>query len=80
MRNSLRKLDNLLFPITHSQTFGNEELTLQNCKIFVLQKVTCMLQCVFAFRRLNVIWGLKSHKQKSRFSLYIVSDFEKPAD
>ena len=33
-QNFLRKLNNLLFPITYSQTFGNEELTLQNCKNF----------------------------------------------
>ena len=68
-RNFLRKLNNLLFPVTHSQTFGNEELTLQNCKNCCATESDLHVAVCICLSRVNVIWYLNSHKQKSRFSL-----------
>ena len=50
------KTKQLVLPMTHAQTFGNEELTLQVVKkVVVLQKVIYILRCVLALCRLIVI-------------------------
>ena len=67
-QNFLRKLNNLLFPTTYSQTFGNEELTLQNCKNCCATESDLHVAVCICLSRVNVIWYLNSHKQKSRFS------------
>ena len=78
-QNSLRKLNNLLFLITHSQTFGNEELTLQNCKNCCATESDLHVAVCIRLSPAECNLLLKQSQTEESIQ-FIVSDFEKLAN